>query len=72
MLFVVMTELPTHIDNIVYILYKLVMNKCRYEVGPPQLFKTILVHFFVVLCNDFCSGASICMLENIVYVLFVF
>ena len=59
-------ELPTYIDNIVYILSKLVMNKCRYEVDPPRLFKTVLVHFFVGLCNDFCSGASICTLENII------
>ena len=40
-----------------YIYIKLVMNKCRYEVGLPRLFKTILVHFFVVLCNDFGCGA---------------
>ena len=59
-----MLELPTYIGNI-YI--KLLMNKCRYEVGPPRLFKTILVHFFVVLCKDFGCGASICTLENIIY-----
>ena len=43
-----MLELPTYIGNI-YI--KLLMNKCRYEVGLPRLFKTILVHFFVVLAK---------------------
>ena len=64
-----MLELPTYIDNI-YI--KLLMNKCRYEVGLPRLFKTILVHFFVVLCQDFGCGASICTLENIIYALFMF
>ena len=63
-LFVVTLELPTYIDNIVYMLSMLVMDTCRYEVGPPRLFRTILVHVFVVLCNDFCSGASICTLEN--------
>ena len=67
---VVMLELPTYIDNI-YI--KLLMNyKCRYEVGLPRLFKTILVHFLVVLCKDVGCGASICTLENIIYTLFMF
>ena len=47
------------------------MNKCRYEVGLPRLFKTILVHFLVVLCKDFGCGASICTLENIMYALFI-
>ena len=64
-----MLELPTYIDNM-YI--KLLMNKCRYEVGLPRLFKTILVHYFVVLCKDFGCVASICTLESIIYALFMF
>ena len=37
-------DMPVYMDNIVYILLKLVVNECRNQVGLLRLFKTILVH----------------------------
>ena len=64
-----MLELPTYIDNI-YI--KLLMNKCRYEVGLPRLFKTILVHF-LLFCVKISAAEHLYVRWKILYmVLFMF
>ena len=65
-------ELPTYIDNIVYMLSKLVMNKCRDEVGPPRLFKTILVPF-LLYCVTISAAEHLYVRWKILYnALFVF
>ena len=40
-------DMPAYMDNILYVLLKLVVNEYRNQVDPLWLFKTILVH---ILC----------------------